>query len=305
MLQRAASFSVLSLLVGCASILDEDGALAVVPYQVGNDGQIIVETRVNNEGPFRFTVDTGASITVILDKTRRTAGLKPLPGSEISIQGIISAGRFPLVTAESLRVGDENWTNARMASLPGDTLAVGDVDGVLGLDFLRRYSVGISDGDGALRLYPPELTRERSYRGWTSIPLSGFQIPDSKASAYTIDLVIGPETIPALFDLGATTNVMNWRAARALRIRPLRPKQESSIAGALQTTPVLAEINFELVKTEGIYWRNRRFLVGDFPVFEVLDLTGRPMAIVGTDLFGRRDLIIDFARSRLLVKVPD
>ena len=184
-------------------------------------------------------------------------------------------------------------------------MVLGNIDGILGVDFLRRYSVGLSIENKALRLYPPELTSERSYRGWTSIPLHDLPIPDSKATAYTIDLVIGPETIPALFDLGATTNVMNWRAARALQVRPVRPKEKNSITGALQSAPVRAEIRFDLVKTSDIHWRNRIFLIEDFPVFDVLDLDGRPMAIVGTDLFGGRDLIIDFARGRLLLKSDD
>lgn len=286
-------------------MLDEDGALATVPYRVSNAGQIVVDARLNDEGPFHFAIDTGASITVVFDQTRHAAGLERLASSKVSIQGLVASGHFPLVSANSLQVGDESWVNARMASIPGDTVAIGNIDGILGVDFLRRYSVGLSIDNKALRLYPPELTSERTYRGWTSIPLNNLPIPDSKASAYTIDLVIGPETIPALFDLGATSNVMNWRAARALEVRPLRPKQKNSIAGALQSAPVKAEINFELVKTRNIHWRNRTFLIADFPVFDVLDLGGRPMAIVGTDLFGGRDLIIDFARSRLLLKASD
>ena len=305
MLRKTAVLTALAALGGCASILDEDGALAVVPYQVGDQGQIIVEAQLNDSGPFLFTVDTGASISVVMDNTRQAVGLRPVTGSAVSIQGMVASGRFPVVTANSLKVGDVAWVDARMASIPGGTLVVGEVDGVLGLDFLRRYSVGISTGDRALRLYPPELTQNRSYRGWTSIPLTRLPIGGGTATAYAIDLVIGPKTIPALFDLGANTNIMNWRAARSLNVRPLQPREDSSITGALQSTLVHAEINCERVVTEDIQWRNRKFLIADFPVFDVLDLSGRPMAIVGTDLFGERDLIIDFANNRLLVKTPD
>jgi len=40
-------------------------------------------------------------------------------------------------------------------------------------------------------------------------------------------------------------------------------------------------------------------------VFEALGLSRRPAAIAGSDLFGSRDFIIDFARQRLLVKSRD
>jgi predicted aspartyl protease len=302
MLRRIALLAMITAVTGCASTLDEDGALAVVPYRISSVGQIVVDAQLNDEGPFSFAIDTGASITVVFDETRQAAALETLTSSGVSIQGLVASGQFPLVSVKRLWVGEEGWADARMASIPGDTVALGNIDGILGVDFLRRYSVGLSTATKALRLYPPELTSERSYRGWTSVPLRSLQIPDSKATTYTIDLVIGAETIPALFDLGATTNVMNWRAARALEVRPLQPKQRNSVAGALQSAPVKAEINIRLVKTQDIHWRNRTFLIADFPVFDVLDLSGRPMAIVGTDLFGEHDLIIDFARSRVLVK---
>ena len=138
-----------------------------------------------------------------------------------------------------------------------------------------------------------------------SIPLQTLRIPASKANAYTIDLEIGSETIPALFDLGASTNIMNWSAARDLKVPPVRPKEQNSIVGALQSEPIRAQINFKLVKTRNIYWRNRTFLIADLPIFETLNPRGNPMAIVGTDLFGGRDLIIDFASGRLLVKAAE
>jgi len=304
MLQRFALIAATMAVASCASILKEDGALAVVPYKTGSEGQIVVATRVNNEGPYGFAVDTGASITVVLDKTSRSAGLESLGGRGVSIQGMVASGRFPLMTARSLSVGGETWANARVASIPGGTIAIDDIDGVLGLDFLARYSVGLSGDDGALRLYPPALTEERSYRGWVSLPLNRLRIGDTNAIAYTIDLTIGAETIPALFDLGATSNFMNWRAARSLDIRPLQPLRSATVAGALETAPVRAEVIVERVKTGSLHWRNRKFLVADYPVFDVLNLNGRPMAIVGTEIFGGRDLIIDFARSRLLIKTP-
>ena len=269
MLQRIGLLTVIAFTGGCASILDEDGALTVVPYRTSSVGQIVIDAQLNDEGPFSFAIDTGASITVVFDETRQAAKLEPLADSQVSIQGLLTSGRFPLVTAKGLWVGAEVWIDARMASIPRDMAALGNIDGILGVDFLRRYSVGLSKKNMALRLYPPELTSKRTYRGWASIPLQSLRIPASKATAYTIDLVIGTETIPALFDLGASTNVINWRAARALKVPPVRPKRQSSIAGALQSEPVRAEIKFRLVKTKNIYWRNRVFLIADFPVFRI------------------------------------
>ena len=46
------------VLWGCASVLDEDGALAIAPYDIKENGRIVVEARVNGQGPFAFALDT-------------------------------------------------------------------------------------------------------------------------------------------------------------------------------------------------------------------------------------------------------
>ena len=55
-------------LPGCAGVLDLDGALAVTPYRIGENGRIVIDVRVNGEGPFDFALDTGASISAVFDR---------------------------------------------------------------------------------------------------------------------------------------------------------------------------------------------------------------------------------------------
>lgn len=305
MAPRAALLLPFLSLCGCAAVLNEDDALTAVPYQIGRGGHVIVEAYVNHEGPFAFACDTGASISVVTTEARDVSGLEPLPESYVSIQGLVASGRYPLSIAESIRVGSESWADSRIAIIPGAVAADMGLDGILGTDFLGRYSVGLTFKDKTLRLYDPVLTRDRSYRGWNTVPLRPLRLGEASAVVYAIDLTIGSRIIPALFDLGATSNIMNWRAARALNVRPLRSRSGDKLSGALDSVPVRAELELELVKTAGMHWRNRTFVIADFPVFEALDLLNRPMAIVGTDIFGGRDLVIDFERNRLLVKVPD
>ena len=67
-------------------------------------------------------------------------------------------------------------------------------------------------------------------------------------------------------------------------------------------TEVLAELRVWRLRINNSIWRNRVFLVGEFPIFETLGLERSPAAIAGADLFGKRDFIVDFTRRRLLVK---
>ena len=65
---------------------------------------------------------------------------------------------------------------------------------------------------------------------------------------------------------------------------------------------VITELTVWRLRIAGALYRQRVFLVGDFDVFEALEIGRKPMAIAGANIFQRRDFIIDFARKRLLVK---
>ena len=94
----------------------------------------------------------------------------------------------------------------------------------------------------------------------------------------------------------------NRRGAKALDVLVRSPRATPEIHGISGSTEVLAELHVWRLRINNSIWRNRVFLVGEFPVFETLGLNREPAAIVGADLFGGRDFIVDFTRRRLLVK---
>jgi hypothetical protein len=113
----------LFLATGCADqlVLDDDGALLVIPHEVGSQGHIIVQATINDHGPYRFALDTGASISVVFDKTREQSDLELLAGEQVLVHGMIGSGHFPLTNVTEFKIGNESWSNARMASLPGNS----------------------------------------------------------------------------------------------------------------------------------------------------------------------------------------
>ena len=301
---RIHSVLVLCVLVcGCAvpPVLDDDNALAVIPLEIGSEGHIIVPVLLNDHGPFRFALDTGASISVVFDTTREKAGIGLTEGRRVVIQGMISSGTFPTATIDELRSGSESWTDIRVASLPAGTLVSKEIDGILGIDFLRRYAVGVSVRDQVVRLYAPSLVSQRSYRGWTSIPMKEIKVGGADATAYTISMQINDIEFPALLDLGAGSNLMNWRTARAIGVRPSRIAEETEISGAVETAPVVTKLEVPQLRIADNYWRNRTFLISEFRVFEVLELEDQLVAIIGPALFNERDFVLDFERKRMLL----
>ena len=291
------------VLCGCASELDQDGALAIAPYHIEDSGRIVVKARVNDQGPFEFALDTAASISAVFDGLRNELALEPVPGKAVIVHGAVASERFPLLSISRLEVGREVWADPRIVSLPGETAAGANIDGILGVDFLRRYAVGFSTGDRVVRLYPPDLVGRRSYRGWASVRLEPKPIGESGAALYFFEIEIDGHKVPAMFDLGAGLNMINWPAARSLGLAPAGLRGDDLFSGALENTPVVARFKAEEVTTGSIRWRNEVFSIADLEIFATLMQGDSPAAILGAGLFTQRDFIIDFVRSRLLVKV--
>jgi len=290
-------------LAGCASVLDEDGALAVAPYAIQENGRIVVEARVNSEGPYAFAVDTGATISVVFEALRRELALQPVPGKSLKIHGLAASGTFPLISVNRIEVGREAWNDPRVASLPGDTDAGAGIDGILGVDFLRRYAVGFFTEDRVVRLYPPELVASRMYRGWSSVQLEPHFLGEGGGALYLFEINIGGQSVPAIFDLGAGLNLLNRAAARRIGLKTVRSRGKDVVAGAIDSAPLTARIRIDEVATDSIRWRNEEFRVADLELFTTLLRGDVPYALIGAGLFTQRDFIIDFARNRLLVRV--
>lgn len=287
---------------GCAAVLDEDGALAVAPYQIDPTGRILVDVLVDGEGPFEFALDTGASISVIHDRLRDALALEPIPGQAVIVYGAVTSGRFPLLQVDRLQIGRETWTGPRIVSMPGETVASQGFDGILGVDFLRQYAVGFSVRDGIVRLYHPDLVGERNYHGWADVPLAPAPIGSGDAALYLFDIEIRGAEIPAVFDLGAGLNMMNWAAARSLGLRKSELLKDTEFSGAIDSTDVVGRFIAEKVTINRITWQDEYFSVADLPVFKALLKGDGPCAVLGVGLFNQRDFIIDFTRKRVLVK---
>jgi len=113
---------------------------------------------LNGKGPFWFTVDTGATLTVIDPSTASRLGLQVADEGEHRNLGVAS-GLTELKTARGLSIavgGAPPFVPDKLFVVPvrGNAGALGHaVDGVLGTDFLRRYVVEFDYPAGRVRLH--------------------------------------------------------------------------------------------------------------------------------------------------------
>jgi len=140
---------------GAAEPAPPETAPSRLPIQPGQGTGIVVQGVVNGRFDAAFLVDTGATHTILTLKALERFGLSIL--SDASWVSFIVAGGHrrdaPLVRLDSLELGD-----ARVTAL--DVLAFDvapetpSLDGIVGLDVLRRFTVTIDHAAGVVLLTP-------------------------------------------------------------------------------------------------------------------------------------------------------
>jgi predicted aspartyl protease len=118
---------------------------------------MVVPVHINGEGPLRFALDTGSTLTCV---DRRVAERLQLPerrGMQGVTAGASGIGQIRVVEVDSLRVGGVAMRELQACVVElAHARQVGvEIDGLLGLNFLRAYRVGIDFDRGILSLQNP------------------------------------------------------------------------------------------------------------------------------------------------------
>lgn len=121
--------------------------VAAVPFTLYKNRPYI-EATINDKGPFRFVVDSGAGISVLSYEAAKRLGLSPVAkgGHARAVGG---AGTFPIVYGylDSLKLGEAeiDAVPVYFRSMPVDKVSPDEVlvDGYLGLSVLNQFIVTI------------------------------------------------------------------------------------------------------------------------------------------------------------------
>lgn len=125
-----------------------------LPLERDAFGRVTVGLRLGDAGPFRFLLDTGASLSSVAPRVARRLGL-PAAG-RIRATSAGNDGTLALVHAPAFELGPRRLRVPWLVVLPDDRRhPLAGFDGILGQDVLRQLDYLVDVRRGGLWLAPP------------------------------------------------------------------------------------------------------------------------------------------------------
>lgn len=292
------------LLAGCAErqVMPEDESLTpaeVLLYAESprNDeqGRIVLPVMLNDQGPFYFLLDTGATHSVLSRDAATRLALVANDNAMVAVRGVNGLRRAPTTMVDTLQAGSLVFHSVRMPVLTAAVLS--DVDGILGMDNLgdmkvtadfNHDQVRISDSKGRLRTKPRSVVE--------FVTLSHRLI--------VVRAYIGGINVRAVVDTGGAHTLGNAALLRELlrqsggRLKGFR----TEIVDATDTVQPAMQVQVPRIRMGGTSIEKLPVAFGRFPVFDKWGINDQPALLVGMDALNlMSELTIDYRRKELQI----
>jgi hypothetical protein len=186
------------------------------PFESRRPGEVIVPVMVGARGPFRFLLDTGSTHTAVTEILASAVAARPVARTSMSAAG--GAVDCLVVALTWVAIGGIGVDGLTATALPATSAAMlgAGLDGILGQDFLSRFSYTIDYRASRIRWHPPgyaapgvRLTLVPSQDRWlVELPQTGL------APAYRFVPDSGADTLVLYGDGLAARVVREWRYER-------------------------------------------------------------------------------------------
>jgi hypothetical protein len=271
----------------------------VAPTRRDQIGRIWAPVYINDHGPFRMVLDTGASSSGVTAMVAMALGIPTDRSPPVMLHGVTGSATVPTIRVDTLSVGDLSVNSPLLPIVPD---VMGGAEGILGSEGLSNKRIFIDfRHDQIVITYS---RGERSERGFISVPFRSIR-GQLSGQLIVVDATVGDVHTKAIIDTGGQTTIGNLalRDALAHHTFGFRGKPDQ-IVGA-----TLAVQNGELIATPAIELGSIQILdsgvtFADMYIFKQWKLTHEPAIMIGMDALGTLDaLIIDYRRHELQMRM--
>jgi len=262
----------------------------VAPTNRDRIGRVWVPVYINEKGPFRLVLDSGATRSAV---TPKVANLLELPmdrSPPVLLRGVTGSAIVATVKVDSISVGD---LYVGPSTVPIVADAFGGADGLLGTDGMRDKRIFIDFIN---------ISRSRNRRA-----AAGFQtVPFLKddLNLLIVEAAIGNLPVRAIIDTGAQASVGNVALQTALRRQIARNRLgEDMVTGATGDVQYGVGARVAPITIGELSIRDAHITFGDMHIFERWKMMDEPAVLIGMDILGLLDtLVIDYKRMELQIK---
>jgi predicted aspartyl protease len=267
-------------------------AVASIP---GRIGMIVAPVMLNGHGPFRFMIDTGATRTVLADSTLAKLNLSADPTAKIIVRGVSGRSVVPIVHVASVDSGAMHFHDLSAPVLSGPVLA--GLDGILGMDGLQGMTVSADFVHDQVVIGASSAADSNSMytlRG-RFVSQRLLMVPGRIGGVLT-EAVIDTGAAHSLGNAALLALLTHGRGSSAARTRA------NGVVDATQTVQDGTLRSIPSMQLGVATLTNLRVTFGDFPVFKLWGLEGRPALLLGMDVLGTvADFSINYRDAKLLV----
>jgi hypothetical protein len=178
--------------------------------------------------------------------------------------------------------------------------------GILGLDFLTRYTVLFDADKQMIRLYDRRDPVKGLSKGWSKTRMRAENFGEGAGTLYRITANIHGRKVPCIIDLGASGTLINTRTLRRLLggvviegSRAAGFNTGSRLSDIFDRVEVASRVRVASVRIARARWSQRILTVFDAPIFEELGVHKKAFCLIGSDLMIERSFIFDFAHEQL------
>ncbi len=277
-----------------------------IPYRYDYSGWITIPVTVNDQGPYDFIVDTGATLSVVFENLSEQQEFPFVDGDPKRILGLIEANNLPPRYIGRIEAGGQALEDVTSVVIEDWLAPRVTPQGVLGLDFLSQYVIEIDPAASTLRLYQGGVPDVVNARKWTSARLNAVFFASSARPLYTLRARVRGKLYPFILDLGASGTLINFPAlqdmltTRRVNVRSAgttsRNPKVQDLFGNEQTSQL---VRIQRIKVGRAVWRDHIVSVFNSEVFEELGVGEEPYGLFGADLIEDRGVVIDFPDRRI------
>lgn len=280
------------------------GPVLRLPFRYDYGRRLIVQLRVNDSGPYDFIVDTAATRSVIFENLTNSIDVTPLNRPPASVFGLSGIRQAPIYDAGNISIGELSLSARETPLLPDWPEATRTPQGILGLDFLLRYSFVIRQDIRQIVFYDEAPPTESD---WARAEITQDDFGTVERALMTIEINFGiGRRVSFLLDTGSTISACNFPAANLLRTIPARSRQRQSNdfvdvhGGKIETYA----LNADVFQIGGVHISDQSLVITDAQFFEQIGYRDKPLGVLGLDFFRRRNMAFNTAENEIAFPAP-